>query len=149
MSRESVESIRRLAEGFFACRSEEDFEGWLARAAERWDPEIEFDTSDFPFPDVRGISRGRQAVERWWHDWLAAWGTLEADYELRDAGDSVVLLLSQRMRGRSSGVEVPVWRYAAVITLRDGLITRWRIYASQDEALAAAGLPRRSPTGEP
>jgi len=148
VSRENVEAVRRQINDFFACRSEEDLEAWLGRAVEAWDPEIEFDTSEFPAPDLRGVSRGTRAVERWWRDWLAAWEAFEATYELHDAGDRVVALLAQRMRGRSSGVELPLWRYASVFTLRGGLITRWRVHRSQDEALAAAGLPRADSAGE-
>jgi len=133
--------VRRLIDNFFACRSDEDFERWLGRAAEAWDPEVEFDTSEYgAAPDLRGISRGRPAVDRWWREWLAAWEAFEADYELRGAGDRVVVLFSQRMRGRSSGIEVPLWRYGVVITLRNGLVTEWRVYRDQDDALAAVGL---------
>ena len=67
-------------------------------------------------------------------------GDLDFEYELVDAGESVVMLLTQRMRGRSTGIEVPMGRYAQVATFRNGLVVRWKFYASQSAALEAVGL---------
>ena len=91
-------------------------------------------------PDIGGVYRGKNEVRQFWREWLAAWETIEFEYELVDAGDSVVVLLDQRMRGRSTGIEVPFGKYAQVWTLRDGLLVHWEAYASQSEALEAAGL---------
>jgi hypothetical protein len=52
----------------------------------------------------------------------------------------VALFDHQRMRGRSTGIEVPVPKYATVMTLRDGVLVHWKLYMSQSEALEAAGL---------
>jgi hypothetical protein len=49
-----------------------------------------------------------------------AWETLEFEYELIDAGDRVIMLLEQRMRGRSTGIEVPMGKYAQIATFQDG-----------------------------
>lgn len=76
-------------------------------------------------------------------EWFAAWETLEFDYEMIDAGDRVVLLIDQRMRGRSSGVEVPIGRYAQIATFRDGLMIHWKVYMSQAAALAEVEMSRR------
>jgi hypothetical protein len=51
-----------------------------------------------------------------------------------------VALIDQRMRGRSTGIEVPLGKYARVSTFRDGLIVRWKLYLSQSEALEGVGL---------
>ena len=92
-------------------------------------------------PDIAEVCHGREAVLHWWGEWLSAWGTLEFEYELVDAGQRVVLLLDQRMRGRSTGIEVPTGKYAHVFTFGDGLIVHWKWHASQSEALEAVGLP--------
>jgi hypothetical protein len=77
----------------------------------------------------------------WRREWLATWETVEFEYELVDAGDRMVLLLDQRMCGRSTRIEVPMGKYAHVATLRDGLmVVHWKHYASQSKALEAAGL---------
>jgi SnoaL-like protein len=144
MSQENVELWRESIEDLLACRSEADWEGWLARASELWDPAIEWDVSvpgrQAPDMDEGGLYRGREAVCRFWREWLAAWETLEFEYELVDAGDRVVALLDQRMRGRSTGIEVPMGKYAQVVTFRNGMMIHLKLYASQSEALEAAGL---------
>ena len=71
---------------------------------------------------------------------VSAWETLQFEYELVDAGERVVLLLDQRMRGRSTGIDVPMGNYAHVATFRNGLVVHWKFYASQSEALEAVGL---------
>jgi ketosteroid isomerase-like protein len=101
---------------------------------------LEWDASRSPMPDIGGVYRGKNEVRQFWREWLAAWETIEFEYELVDAGDSVVALIDQRMRGRSTGIEVPFGKYAQVWTLRDGLLVHWEAYASQSEALEAARL---------
>jgi ketosteroid isomerase-like protein len=144
MSRENVERWRAAVEDFRACTSELGWEAWLDRnAAERWHPDIEWDASEaeqFGLLDLAGVYRGTEAVRRWWREWLAAWEVVEFDYDLVDAGDRIVLLIDQRMRGRSTGIEVPFGKYAQVATFRDGRIVHWKVYLSQSEALEAVGL---------
>ena len=77
VSQENVELWRGSIEDLLACRSEADWEDWLARADELWDPDIEWDVSAYgDMPDIGGVYRGIEAVRRFWHDWLAAWETL-------------------------------------------------------------------------
>ena len=59
-------------------------------------------------PDIGGVYRGIEGVRQFWREWLAAWETVQFEYELMDAGDRVVALIDQRMRGRSTGIEVPL-----------------------------------------
>jgi hypothetical protein len=63
------------------------------------------------------------------------------DYELVDAGECVVMLVDMRMRGRSTGIEVPFGKFAWVSRFRDGLLVHAKLYMSQSEALGASGLP--------
>ena len=58
----------------------------------------------------------------------------------RHVGDRVVLLLDQRMRGRSTGIEVPTGKYAHVARFTDGRMVHWKTYTSQEKALEAVGL---------
>ena len=132
MSRENVELVREAFEKFLAGRS--DF------GVELLDPEVEWDASETPAPDTSAVYRGVDGVQRYWREWLAAWDTIQFEYELVDAGDRVVALVDQRMRGRSTGIEVPLGKYAHVFTFRNGLIVRWRAYRNQAEALEAVGL---------
>jgi ketosteroid isomerase-like protein len=142
MSQENVEIVHRMIEEFIAGASEFDSEGTLTKMAgeELWDPEIEWDASGSPMPDIGGVYRGTEEVRQFWREWLAAWETVEFEYELVDAGDQVVALIDQRMRGRSTGIEVAFGKYAQVCTFQNGLLVHWKAYASQSKALEAAGL---------
>jgi ketosteroid isomerase-like protein len=128
-----VELMRAAFENFLAGKSE-----W---GAELLDPDVEWDASEFEeIPDITGVHRGPEAVRKFWRDWLGAWETVQFDYELVDAGDRVVALIDQRMRGRSTGIEVPFGKYAHVYTFKEGLIVRWKAYRDDSEALKAVGL---------
>ena len=143
MSQENVELWRAAIEDLRTRLLRRDVEGVVTRfpGQELWDPEIEWDASEAAAaPDIGGVYRGVDAVRRWWREWLAAWEVIEFEYELIDVGDSVVMLLDQRMRGRSSGIEVPAGKYAQVATFRDGLMVRWKLYMSQSKALEAVGM---------
>jgi ketosteroid isomerase-like protein len=136
MSRENVELLRTAFDNFLAGKSE--------FGAELLDPEIEWDASETPVLDISGVYRGAEAVRQFWREWLAAWETVQFEYELVDAGDRVVALIDQRMQGRSTGIEVLLGKYAQVYTFRDGLIVHWKLYMSQSEALEAASTASTS-----
>jgi hypothetical protein len=140
MSQENVETLRGAVENFLAGTGEFDREEMLSRLAEDWDPEIELDSSEAPVLDVSGVYRGTDAVRHFWLEWFAAWETVEFDYELLDAGERVVMLMDLRMRGRSTGIEVPFGKVAWIFTYRNGLVVHQKLYMSQAEALEAAGL---------
>jgi ketosteroid isomerase-like protein len=143
MSQENVERVRTALEDFIARKGEFDAEGMLTKMPDEefFDPEVEWDASEVPVLDMSGIYRGIEAVRGYWRDWFAAWESLPYDFELIDAGDRVVALFDhQRMRGRSTGIEVPVPKYATVMTIRDGLLVHWKLYMNQSDALQAAGL---------
>jgi hypothetical protein len=141
MSQENVERWRAQVEQLRADTSAQfDQEAAISKMAELWDPEIEVDVSEAPALDLGGVHRGIEANRQWWREWFAAWETLQFEYELVDAGDRAVMLLDLRMRGRSSGIEVPLGKHAWVATFRDGLMIHSKLYMSQTEALEAAGL---------
>jgi ketosteroid isomerase-like protein len=142
MAQENAEIIRQAFEAFIAGKTEFDADGTLIKMPdeERWHPDIELDVPEAVVPEMRGVFRGKEAVRRWWGEWLGAWEAVEFEYELLDAGDRVVALIDQRMRGRSTGIEVSRGKYAQVFTLRDGLLVHWRFYGDQAEALKAVGL---------
>ena len=133
MSRENVEALRRAFESFLA--------GGRDWGAELLDPEVEWDSTELAMPDLAEVYQGPEGVRQFWRGWLAAWETVQFEYELIEAEDRVVALIDQRMRGRSTDIEVPLGKYAQLYTFRNGLIVRWKLYPSQSEALEAAGLP--------
>jgi hypothetical protein len=133
MSQENVERLRAAFDDFFAGKS---------IGTDLLDPSVEWDASELALvvPDFCAVYRGIDGVGRFWVEWLAGWKTVDAEYELVDAGSSVVALLDQRMRGRSTGIEVPFGQYAHVYTFKNGLIVHWKAYLRQSDALKAAGV---------
>jgi hypothetical protein len=142
MSQEDVERWRASIEDDRAGISTGEFDpqATIPKMAELYDPDIEFDTSEAEALDLQGIYCGVEAAQHWWREWFVAWEALQFEYELVDAGDRVVLLIDLRMRGRSTGIEVPLGKHAWVATFRDGLIVHQKLYMSQANALEAAGL---------
>jgi hypothetical protein len=141
MSGENVERFRAYHDTILSASEEGlDPEQTVYRMAQFWHPEVEYDFSRSPWPDIGGVYRGIEAVEQLWRDWLDAWGSLEFDYELVDAGDRVVVLLDSRTSGRSTGIEMSLGHSAFVTTFRDGLMIHNKLYMSHSEALEAAGL---------
>src|SRR6476646_2533435 len=118
------------------CFEAEDIEGALADI----DPQATLDWSNSNAPD-RGVYIGHAA----WRDFMRARD--EALGERRfdsvelfsPADDTVVLIGRVQERGRASGIDVES-RGAAVWTLREGKIVRFKIYQSSDEALKDVGL---------
>ena len=144
MSFENVELMRELTEGFLEL-GEGSLDAWLRDLASVLDPDVEWDASELPVPDIGGVYRGRDAVVKWWREWLEAWETVTFDYHLVDGGDRVILLLDQRMKGRYTGIELAVGKYAQLVTFAEGRIVHWRFYAHQSEALKAAEVEGGSP----
>jgi pimeloyl-ACP methyl ester carboxylesterase len=141
MSQENVERLRAALEALQGDSSAREWEGTLAGAwVELWDPDIEWDASTHPLPDLAGVYRGVEPTLGWWREWLAAWEEVRVDYELLDAGERVVGLFSQQMRGHFTGIELASGRYGMVFTFRDGLIVHARFHGRPAEALEAVGL---------
>src|SRR5215208_1642431 len=79
----NVERLRVALDALRADTSELDWEATLAGAwVELWDPDIEWDASTHPLPDLAGVYRGRDATLGWWRQWLAAWDAVRVEYEL-------------------------------------------------------------------
>jgi hypothetical protein len=77
-----------------------------------------------------------------WRSWLEAWGSIEFEYELTDAGDHVFAAMTvQSMRGKASGVEVDFPPYWQVFTVRERRCIRQALFPDLADALEAAGLP--------
>jgi ketosteroid isomerase-like protein len=136
VSQENVERVREAFEAFL--RRE------LRSGADILHPDVVWDATDSQIFDISRVYHGLEGVREFWREWLGAWETVEFDYELIEAEDQVVALIDQRMRGRSTHIDVPIGKYAQVYTFRDGLVVHWKLYESQAEALKAAGLPAQA-----
>ena len=141
MSQQNLELAHAYIDGI-ARMGEEGLppEAAISKMAEFWDPKIEWDTRGGPVLEIAGVYRGIEGARKWCREWFTAWQALHFEYELVDAGDRVVTLLDLRMRGRSSGIEVALGRHAWVLTFKDGLMIRNKLYMNQADALEAVGL---------
>ena len=128
MSQENVEAFRQAV----GAVSGRDLDAYLALL----DPDVEIT----PLGEIRPSYYGRDGVRRWWEDLFAVAPdfSLEID-DIRDLGDS--LLVAVRVHGHGSGSGVPVeqslWQ---VVKFRHEKLVWWRSYASEHQALEAAGL---------
>ncbi len=96
--------------------------------------------ADFSIRGDTGPTEGREALR----ETVAAWVTTWDDYseqveEIRDFGDTVCVIATQRGRGKGSGVEIEN-RWGQLYTVEDGLITSIAMYENPARALEAAGL---------
>ena len=131
MSQENVEIARQAAESL----ADGDFDTWLGLHA----PECEF------APLIVGVEggepyRGHDGCRAFWEDIHAAFVEWRPQIErARECGDAAVVTIRFQGRGRDSGIPVDqlVWQ---VFRTKDGKAVWWRIYASEREALEAAGL---------
>ena len=134
MSQENVDLVRRVIES----HERRDFAAVFAA----YDPEIEWSIGRLQrAPGFEPNYHGHEGVRAFWRVWFGAWETVSFEYEeFIDAGDSVVAILSQRVRGRTSGVELDWSSYAQVWTVKDGKIARVEFFNTRGEALEAVGL---------
>ena len=131
MSQENVERLREAFDNFLAGKSE-----W---GAELVDPNVEWDGTNALIFDIDRVYHGQEGVRQYWREWLSAWETVQFEYELVDAGDSVVVATRIWARGKGSGVEGEMPQ-GMVYSLRNGLVTRVDLYESKRIALEAVGL---------
>jgi ketosteroid isomerase-like protein len=132
MSQENVELVRRV----FEAHGRGDFTAVFAA----YDPEIEWHVlrvAEFGFDPVYV---GHDGVRTFWRLWLSAWETTSFEYdEFIDAGEHVVVVQSQRMRARTSGIDVEWNSYAQVWTIRDAKVVRMDFFPTRGEAVEAVG----------
>jgi ketosteroid isomerase-like protein len=135
MSRENVEIVRQLYDAYAR--------GDLATVYSIFDEEVEWDIARSPLADLglARIYRGHEGIREFWREWFAVWGRVQFSYdEFIDAGEKVLVVLRQRMLGRSSGIELSMDSYVQAWTLSEGKIVRMEYFPTREEALEAAGL---------
>ena len=121
MSRENVEVARRCIELLNLVASADSVDVDLASGTALVAPDIEWDTTGIPFPDLSGVYRGRDELLRWWGRWFEAWQ--EWRYEIEeviDAGDEVLVGTHLQAKGRD-GIETSAY-FVNVVTVRCGQV---------------------------
>ena len=138
MSHENVEIVRKVIE----AHERGDF----ATVFAAYDPQVEWNVTRTQEDamgglDLEPVYYGRAGIRTFWRAWFAAWEQVSFEYqEFIDAGDKVVSVLSQRMRGRTSGLDLEWNSYAQVWTVYDGKIARVEFFPTRGEALKAVGM---------
>ena len=134
MSQENVESVQRAVDAWNA----DDLDAFLAQldTGVEWHPAIE--------PGLEGKEttyRGHEGARKIWkQDRGDAWERLtNRPEELRDLGESVLVLGHIDLTARATGIEFSQ-EVGEVFDFRAGKIVRIRDYLTHAEALAAAGL---------
>ena len=134
MSRENLETIQRAQEAWNA----EELHAWLAEA----DPEVEWHTAIEQALEGRGRTyRGHDGLREAWDEYGSeTWGGLMNQIqEIRDLGESVLVLGHLDVSGRTTGIEFSQ-EFGQLVTFRGGKILRTHDFWDHDEALEAAGL---------
>ena len=135
MSQENVEITRRA------------FERWLdgggafdAIPVDIYAENVEWDLSAYPLVDVPSRGSERNNLFKTFAQYLAGWKNYQPEAkEFIDAGEDVIAVLHEKASIADSDVALErdvfqVW------TLRDGLVVRWRVFETREDALKAVGL---------
>ena len=128
MSQENVEIVRRMLDAWASGERE------AARAA--YDENVVFIFPVIDAPVSLGVPAMEQALETWRRSWDEY--SLEID-ELIDGGAHVVVVFTQRGRGKASDIEVELTS-ACVYTVLGSKIVRGEVFDTKAQALKAVGL---------
>jgi ketosteroid isomerase-like protein len=134
MSQENVETLQRARAAWDA----NDLDAFLAEA----DPEVEWDTAiERVLEGRRSTYRGHDGVRKAWDELRGeAWGGITSQVqEIRDLGESVLVLGHLDVTGRTTGIGFRE-ELGQLVSFRDGKILRSQDFLSHAEALEAAGL---------
>ncbi len=129
MSEENVERYHRL----LAALESHDLDALLRL----FDRDAEFRPRSAA---MDGPYLGHDGIRGWWESMFSVYSDYVAEAEeVRDLGDMTFARTRLRGHGKGSGVpmEQTQWHVAE---WRHGTIARWRSFASEAEALEAAGL---------
>jgi ketosteroid isomerase-like protein len=94
------------------------------------------------FPDQvdGGEYLGHEGFHQVMVDWIGSWDDWSIEIlGAKELGDLVLVRARQRGRGRASGAPMEA-EATSVFTVRDSLIARWQMFASEQQAREALGL---------
>ena len=92
------------------------------------------------------VGHGHEELVTILAEWIGTWDEWREEIEeVRDVGDLVLVISTQRGRGKGSGVE---WegRFGMVYEVRGGKITHWTVFDDPRKALEAVGLSEECAT---
>jgi ketosteroid isomerase-like protein len=104
------------------------------------DPELEIVRVGPEYTGEGASYRGLGGFLAFWRDWLEPWESFSIETEeFLDAGDQVVQLARQTGWTEAEGVPIES-QGAAVMTFRDGVLSRIEFHLDRERAMKAAGL---------
>ena len=131
MSQENLEIVR----GVYEAWNRGDLEATLGLMH----PEIRIDYTAGAFPGLDETYEGHEGARKYWRDLRGPWSSLKLDVEtLHGAGDRVATVFTFEGEGRD-GIVVRR-RLGNVLTVTDGLVTRFDAHEDPSAALEAVGL---------
>jgi ketosteroid isomerase-like protein len=96
--------------------------------------------SQFPEQVDAGQYHGHDGFRQVMADWTGSWDGWSIEIlSAREVGDRVLATALQRGRGIGSGAPMEA-QAIFVFTVREGLISRWEMFSSEEQALTAVGL---------
>jgi ketosteroid isomerase-like protein len=133
MSREDVEAVQRAWEAWER--------GDMDALFRFYDPDIEWDQTHYSGFGFSAVYKGHEGVKQFFREWLSSFEDYWArPQEFIDAGDCVVVRVTQGGRGKGSGIPVEMAPYHQLYRLRGGRAVRIEVYRDERQALEAAGL---------
>jgi uncharacterized protein len=134
MSQENVETVKRTHEAW----DTDNLEAFLAQLH----PDVEWHPSIEPALEGKATTyHGHEGAQRAWVEYRGeAFERIAVQVEqIRDLGESVLLLGRFVATGRTTGIELDT-EFGQVLTFRDGKIASAHDFLSHRETLDAAGL---------
>ena len=126
MAESDLEAVRSFIDGF----NDQDFDLFLSVL----DPEVELHTLKL------GLITGHEEARRWATKRPGGLQQLLVIEDLLSNGDQVLALLCQQWRWEDDDAVAEENQVAALFTLREGKIVRWRPFSDRAEARREAGL---------
>jgi len=124
----------RLARRAYAAFAARDHDAVFALAHS----DVEYEFADRVADD--NVCRGEAEVRQLWRQLDEIFAHWESQpQEFLDLGDRVLVLARESGVGRASGLRFDQ-KLAHLLTIEDGLITRFQVYGSWKRALRVAGL---------
>ena len=92
-------------------------------------------------PGVGEVYTGHDGLFEYLGNWLSQWDDYETEpISFREApGDRVMAVLGERGHMKRSGITLDQ-EFTHSFTVKDGRVTEWRMYDSNEQALEALGL---------
>ena len=101
MSQENVEIVRRCLDGW----NRGDFDAWMDSSHSH--PEIEWSSEvTMRMEGSEAVFRGRDGLRKYWDEWHALWEVRIDPTEIRDLGDTVLVIAQTRTRVEASGIDI-------------------------------------------